>query len=167
MAASPTCAQDWHSGPRRRSASAEVGQCSETKTSSAPPPAVRPAMVGAAGPVPRTVSSGAWPPPRPPSLRLPLPSVIRAGSTVRVNRGRCARDSRPLSNAFVVVVTTPTFFCGRCHNAHNQVQLATGRGSARGHPPCHAEQVLLAVQRVVVGPRPVRYVSADRLVVAE
>src|SRR6516162_3701201 len=162
MAVSPACAQAWHSGPRRRSASAEVGQCSDTNTSSAPPPAVSPPTVICPGPVPRTASSGAGP--RPP---LSLLSAIRAGSIVQ-------GQPRPVRRRFPAC--SPKRFVADCANGNLRVwplaatATVPGRpaeGSAGGNPACHAEQVLLAVQRVVVGPRPVRYVAADRLVPAE
>ena len=56
---SPASCQAPHNGPSLRKAIAEVGHSSETNSSSAPPPAVRPATVTSAGPSPRTDKAGA------------------------------------------------------------------------------------------------------------
>src|SRR5215471_18173223 len=156
-AVSPARAQAWHSGPRRRSASAEVGQCSDTKTSRAQPRAVRLAMVTGARPVPCTDSSGAGMPPK-----SPVPSA-------------CSADSIDQSQPHALPRRFPWApFVGDCANDHTRMwalaptpTFADSGRSAGGHPAHHPQQVFLAVERVVVGPRPLRYVTADRLVVAE
>src|SRR6266568_3381042 len=58
-AVSPAAAQPRHSGPRLRSAIADVGHSSDTKTSSAAPLPVRSSRLAAAGSTPTTDSAGA------------------------------------------------------------------------------------------------------------
>src|SRR5439155_12265006 len=59
VAVSPASCHAPHNGPSLRRAIAEVGHSSETNSSSAPPPAVRPATVTSAGPSPRPDRAGA------------------------------------------------------------------------------------------------------------